>query len=360
MSIKSIRFQGVIKSSGIVNFDGKDAKWLLKKAKPDCRAQLSHDNAKVAKHAFTQDGVDKEGVPILSAVLKISKDCIRQAIFKGDQPFHNPGVVHAEKILLKLLSSAAGLLRGYMFADVGIKKKSAIYISDAVQTSKNVSTIDIGTQNAPKTQKESADDASGLSMHFKESIGGLVTYEFEGALDLSELQFISLSEIYDRRAVDPNHLDTYLQDLKTTLGSKVTGKTFYIKKTAVGGLPEEGILFTSDQVKFLIGEFFKRLFDLEILRGACGRAWLDSLEIMPIERVLDKNNWIPVTDSSDVLKSIDAVHIFYDAYNEAEASKLYESLDLGKQKQVAVKTAKKALKVAKPAVDDTNHDTGAI
>ena len=255
MGIKSIRFQGVIKSSGIVNFDGKDAKWLLKKAKPDCRAQLSHDNAKVAKHAITQ-GVDKDGVPFLSAVLKISKDCIRQSIFKEDQPFHNPGVVHSEKILIKLLTSAAGLLRGYMFADVGIKKKSAVYISDAVQTSNNVSTIDIGTQNAPKDKKVNPDDDAGLTMHFKESIGGLVTYVFEGALDLSELQFISLSEIYDRKAVDPNHVETYLQGLKATLGSDVTGKTFYIKKTAVGGLPEEGILLTSDQVKFLIGEFF--------------------------------------------------------------------------------------------------------
>lgn len=346
MAIKSIRFQGVIKSSGIVNFDGKDAKWLLKKAKPDCRAQLSHDNVKVAKHAITQDGIDKDGNPILNAVLKISKDCIRQSIFKEDQPFHNPGVVHAEKILIKLLSSAAGLLRGYMFADIGIKKKSAVYISDAIQTSKNVSTMDIGTQNAPKTQKESAEDASGLSMHFKESIGGLVTYEFEGALDLSELQFISLSEIYDRKAVDPNHLETYLQDLGTTLGSSVTGKAFYIKKTAVGGLPEEGILLTSDQVKFLIGEFFKRLLDLEILRGACGRAWLDTLEIMPKKGGLDKKGWVTITDASDV--HINEVHNFYDVYDEAEANKLYEGLDLGKQKQATVKAAKKAPKVAKP------------
>lgn len=170
-------------------------------------------------------------------------------------------------------------------------------------------------------------------------------------LDLSELQFLSLSEIYDRKAVDPNHLDAYLQGLKATLGSDVTGKAFYIKNTAVGGLPEEGILLTSDQVKALIVEFFKRLLDLEILRGACGRAWLDSLEIMPKESGLDKKDWVKITDASEALKGIDEVHSFYDAYNEEEALKLYEGIDTGKQKQVAVKKAKKVPK----ATGDTQN-----
>jgi hypothetical protein len=340
---KSIRFRGQITSSGIVNFDGKDAKWLLKKAKPDCIGQLSHDNAKVAKHAITLDDTGN-----LHAVLKISKDCIRQSIFKGDQPFHNPGIVHAVKLLIKLISSAAGLLRGYMFADVGIKKKSAIYISDAVQTSSNVSTIDIGTQNAPKDSKTDGDDTAGLTMHFKESIGGLVTYEFEGAIDISELQFISLSQVYDRLAVDPNYIDTYLQGLSSVLGSPVSGKAYYIRKSAMNGLPEEGILLSSDQVRALIGEFFQRLLDLEITRGACGRAWLSSLEIMPKTSGLDTRNWIPIKDASEVLGAIDGVHIFYEAVNEEEATKLYEGIDTGKQKASTVKSAKKEAKI-KPA-----------
>jgi cation transport regulator ChaB len=344
MSVKSILFKGVIVSSGIVNFDGKDAKWLIKKAKPDFRNQLSHDNAKVAKHSITQDGVDKDGNPILKAVLKISKDCIRQSIFKNDQPFHNPGIVHAPKQLIALLSSVAGLLRGYMFADVGIKRKSAIYISDAVQTSNNVSTIDIGTQNSPKETKVDADADAGLTMHFKESIGGLVTYEFEGAIDLDALQFISLSQVHDRLAVDTNNVDAYVEGLKATLGNGVTNKAFYIKNTAVGGLPEEGILLNSDQVKVLVEEFFKRLLDLEITRGACGRAWLDSLEIMPKQSGLDNRNWIPITEVKEVSKAVDSVHAFYNAFNEAEALKLYKGLDDGKQKQSETKAAKKVAK----------------
>lgn len=358
-TIKSIRFRGVIESSGIVNFDGKPS-WMLKQAMRDRFGGKWGDNIKVAKHAFTQEGVDSDGKPILKAVLKISKDCIRQAIFKDDQPFHNPGIVHAEKHLIKLLTSAAGLLRGYMFTEKGIKSKSSVTISEAVQISNNVSSIDIGTMNAPKDKKESADEPSGLTMHFKETIGGIVRYEFEGAIDLSELQFISLSQMYDRLAVDPNHLEAYLQGLSITLGSNVNSKAYYIKNTAVNGLPEEGILLNSDQVKVLIEAFFKRLLDLEILRGASGRAWLSKLEVMPKEKGLINGNWVAVSDATQITSMIAGVHTFYTEYDEVEAKKLYESIDIGKETIAAVKSDKKASKAKKPVAASTEDATTNI
>ena len=188
MPIKSIRFRGEITSNGIVNFDDERAKWQLIKD-PRYSFDPKFKNYKFAKHSFTQSGIDEKGKAIFHAVLKISRDCIRQAIFKDDQPFHNPHIFHAEEILIKLLSSAAGLLRGYLFADLGIKKKSSVFISDAVQISDNVSTIDVGTMSGPKDKKADTNDDSGLSLHYKESIGGKVVYEFQGALDLDELQF---------------------------------------------------------------------------------------------------------------------------------------------------------------------------
>jgi hypothetical protein len=345
MSTKSIIFKGTVSSNGIVNFDGKDAKWLLKKAKTDFRNQLSHDNVKVAKHAYTCNGVDADGHPVYNAVLKISKDCLRNGIFKNDQPFHNPGIVHAPKILINLLASEAGLLRGYMFADDGIKRKSPVFISDAVQTSKNVSTIDIGTQSSPKETKVDGDAEAGLTMHFKESIGGIVTYEFQGSIDISELQFISLSQVYDRLAVDPNYLDAYIQALATTLGSPVSKKAYYIKTTATNGLPEEGILLTPEQVKKLMVEFFTRLLDLEIIRGANGRAWLSSLEILPKQSGLDLNkNGIPVKAASEILGALGEPHTFYREYNETEALKLYEDIEVGKKNLAGNKSAVKAAK----------------
>jgi len=340
MPIKSIRFRGEITSNGIVNFDDERAKWQLIKD-PRYSFDPKFKNYKFAKHSFTQSGIDEKGKAIFHAVLKISRDCIRQAIFKDDQPFHNPHIFHAEEILIKLLSSAAGLLRGYLFADLGIKKKSSVFISDAVQISDNVSTIDVGTMSGPKDKKADTNDDSGLSLHYKESIGGKVVYEFQGALDLDELQFISLSQVYDRLAVDPNYLDYYMKNLEITLGSKIRNKAFFIKKTAMNGLPEEGILLNSDQVKVLIKEFFQRFLNMEINRGASGHAWLSKLEVMPKDSGLDNTNWIPVKTSEEILNNIDSVHCFYDEYDKEEALKLYEKIDAGKQKQGDQKKSKK-------------------
>jgi hypothetical protein len=358
MSVKSVLFSGTITSSGIVNFDGKPS-WLVQQALRDKLEGKWYGNIKIAKHFITRNGVDKEGNPKYNAVLKISKDCLRNGIFQNDQPFHNPGIVHAEKVLIELLASAAGLLRGYMFTDKVIKRKSPVYISDARQISDNVSTIDITTQTCPKDSKADADSEGGLAMHFKETAGGLTTYEFFGSLDLSELQFISLSQVYDRLAIDPNHLEAYTKALEKTFGSEVKGKSFYIKSTSTNGLPEEGILLTSEQTKKLIGEFFSRLFDLEIIRGANGRAWLSSLKIMPRNGGLDYNQTgITVKTVGEVLEAVGDVHTFYTAYNEEEAKKLYDSIDLGKNTtsadKKAIKEAKKAEKAAAKAAKEAS------
>lgn len=346
---KSILFKGEIVSSGIVNFDGKPA-WLTKQALRDRIQGQWHDNVKVAKHAISQIGTNENGTPIYQAVLKISHDCIRNSLFKDDQPYHNPAIVHADVQLLNHISSAASLIRGYMFADKGLKKKTSAYISDAKQVCNNVSTIDIGTQDAPRSGKVDADSDGGLSMHYKETIGGLVRYEFYGAVDICELQFISVSQVYDRLAVDPNYLDAYIERLEKVLGSKVSKKAYYIRKSSTNGLPEEGILLTPDQVRVLIGEFFKRMFDLEIVRGANGRAWLSKLEITTKSGGLDfgKNGTL-VTDVAQVLNIVGVPHIFYDEYSYDEAKKLYDTLDEGKLKKALEKSAAKASKEATKA-----------
>jgi len=343
MSTKSILFQGVITASGIVNFDHTDGKWLLKKAKRDSVSQLSHNNVKIAKHAYKEKGIDKDGNQVLEAVLKISKDCLRNGIFFKDQPFHNTAIVYSDAVFCKHIASKAGILRGYMYTDVSLKKKSPVYISDAKQTSNNVSSIDIGSLNSPKDQKVDTNSDSGITMHFKETISGLTTYEFYGAIDVTELQFISLSQIYDRMAVDPNHLDLYIKELETTLGSEVSPKAFYIKKGVTNGLPEEGILLTQKQVMVLIEGFFERLLNLEITRGANGRAWLTSLDITPRNGGLDyEKHGTTITDVSDIAKIIDNIEITYDKYSEKDALYLYKKFETGKKEKAEIKTAKKS------------------
>lgn len=344
---KSVKFRGEISSSGIVNFDGKEARFIIRKAKPDFKSALSNDNVKLAKHAIFQSGTWEDGSPKLTAVLKISKDCIRQAMFFDDQPFHNPAIIYAPKLLIKAIASPVGILRGYMYPDVGVKKSSPIYMSDAVQTSNNVSTIDFGSTHMTRDEKVNPDDESGTSIHYKESIGGIVTYGFEGSLHLTELQFISLSEMHDRLGVDPNYLVDYLKNLETFLGDKTPEKAFYVMKTAAAGLPEEGLLFSPIQVRTLVEAFFTRLINLEICRGASGRAWLSNLEVGIKSRGLEEPVWNPVKSIEDVMAKIPPVEPAYAKFNEEEALALYEKFSTGKAKSKEAKSERKKAKAEK-------------
>ena len=53
--IKAILLKGKIKGQGIVNYDGKDQKWMLKKYKySEWGNMLKYNNIKVAKHALVK------------------------------------------------------------------------------------------------------------------------------------------------------------------------------------------------------------------------------------------------------------------------------------------------------------------
>jgi hypothetical protein len=356
MGVKSVWFKGSLKGRGVVNYDGKDARWALQKYIGRMEKALSFDNVKVAKHSIRKIG-EEDGKPKYEVRLKISSACIRHAIFEADQPFHNPLIVHAPKPLIRLISSVVGLLRGYMFEVKGvsnIKRKSPVLFTDAEQSNDTVSTFDIGSQLAPKVEKESADDASGLTLHYKECICEVV-YDFEGAIDLNLLQFISMSQMYDRLAFNPDYLEDYRVGLKNTLGSEAPTRGWYIYKTASNGLPEEGLLLTQEQVVVLVREFFTRLLRLCIIRGGGGYAKLENLRVKHISDPIidlssDESGYYPVKSVGDLQLKPENVEVFYQQISDQVATGFYTEIDKADEVQKAkVKDQKKEKSAASKA-----------
>jgi len=356
MSVKSLWFKVRMCGRGIVNYDGKDARWTLKEYLSKIVSALGHDNVKVAKHSIRKVGME-DGKPKYEIKLKVSAACIRHSLFEADQPFHNPAIIHAPKILVKLISSVAGLLRGYMFeckGVVGIKRKSPVMITDAEQSNTTVPTFDIGTMSAPRTQKEDAEDVSGLTLHYKETICDVV-YDFEGAIDLNLLQFISLSEMYDRLAVNPHYLQEYRTSLEKTLGSPAPEYAWYIYKTASNGLPEEGLLLSQEQVVVLVKEFFQRLCGMLITRGGGGYAKVEEVKVKHISNPIedysnDPAGYYTVKTPQDLRLKPEDVEIFYTKISEEDSKKMYDEINVAeKAQQDKNKTDKASKKKAKKA-----------
>ena len=350
MSVRSIWGKVRMVGRGIVNYDGKDARYAVREWIGHYVAALSFDNVKVAKHSVRKIG-EKDGKPVYQLRIKVSSACLRHSLFEADQPFHNPGIMHAPKALLRLIASVAGLLRGYMFESkgcVGIKRKSPLLVTDAEQVNDTVSTFDIGAQCAPKVEKEDADEASGLTMHYKEAICEVV-YEFDFAIDLNLLQFISLDNRYDRLAVDPNYLEDYRACLTRTLGSQAPDKKWYMYKTATNGLPEEGILLTREQVVVLVQEVFQRLLGLCIQRGGGGYARVESVQVKHVCNPItdlpgDPSGYYQVKAVEDLRLKPEDVEVFYTEVSEDEAKAFYDGIETAEKNQKAKAKEQRAAK----------------
>ena len=359
--IRSILFKGTLAGNGIVNFDSTDQRWLLKERFPSERSFLSHDNVKIAKHNFYKVG-EADGKPIWDRKLCISADCLRQAIFGDDFSFQNTSVMHHPELLLQVLASAPALLRGYMFAEEGktaLKRKSPVMITAAEQTSTGMTHFEIGTMSGAKRTKVDEDSASDTSMHYEEK-SGPVEYAFEGALDLKDLQFVSLSEVYDRLAVNPDQCDKYRDILGRLFKSTISPKRFYVMRTAVIRTPEEGILFTKEQVTHLVSEFFRRLLVLSIQRSK-GYAQLKELKVKLVANPLqdtfeDEGGWRKLSSPDDLpLKPAD-IDLLYDVVPDEEAKRLDQAVKAGvteqaKKKKDAAEATKKARANAKKSAN---------
>jgi hypothetical protein len=257
-------------------------------------------------------------------------------------------IMHHPDLLMKVIASVPALLRGYFFAEEGkvaLKKKSPLMITAAEQVSEGVTHFEINTMSGSKRQKGDEDDPSDTSMHYEEKIGE-VEYAFEGAVDLKELQFISMSETYDRLAVNPDIAEKFRNVLSAALGSEVDAKRYYCMKHAVIRTPEEGILLTQAQVVRLIEELVKRLLSLRIQRSKA-YAQITGLEAKvvrdPISDVMtDEGGWRAIRQAADLKISPEQIEVFYEPVEDGEAEAIFDRVKVSQGEQVTKKKEARA------------------
>jgi hypothetical protein len=353
--IKSILFRGKIKGNGVVNFDSLAQRSILWERFPADREAVRHKNVKIAKHSFYKKGETEKGDPIWEKKLNISADCLRNAVFSADFPFQNTIILHHPDLLIRVIGSVAALLRGYMYAAEGkpaLKRKSPMMITAAEQSCNGASSFEVGTMSGAKRTKDDEDETGDTSLHYEEKIGS-VEYEFEGALDLGELQFISFSQNYDRLAVLPDYSAAYRQSLSDALGSKVGDVGFYIRKEALIRSPEEGILLTQGQVARLVEEFFRRLMALHIQR-AKSYATLAGLEVKFVSNPLEdtfanEGGWKKPKSPAEAVPKANDIIISYEEISEKEAKQIDEVLRVNSAAHASAKKSRKQDADAKAA-----------
>lgn len=309
-----------ISGSGIVNFDSNDQKYNWNKQRDVERCSYKNVSFGKGRYYKKTDGENEffYKVPIISA------DCIRHAIYEDEMSVHLPNIMHDDNLLLNAIASPAFLERGYMFPRSGKtqwKRKSPLSISYAKGIDSSVSSLETFS-NSQEKNVEKSEEGSETSF-FKREVRGDTTYECLGAIDISELGFISMSEVHDRLSFDSDYCSKYSDKLSKRLGSDIPQSSFFIKDKDLYCIPEQGIKLTEEQVKMLVTDIVKRLCLFSVSRCSTGFAKTTELKVKfvnnAIEDLIDnEEGWVTVFDSKKIDLSCFDSQVYESNYTQVD------------------------------------------
>ena len=269
---KEILFRIKIKGNGIVNYDFKGQKRILKKLVNHLYNEF--DNTSYAKKNFYGDGQYK---------IKISSNSLRYSIFRNDMIAASVNIMNSKTLLNSYIGSTVGILRGYLFAkSISLHKSGAFTIVDAEQTSEALSYMEQFTKSGDKTASDNSN-----TIFSKETIGD-IEYQSFGSINLESLQFMSCDPIFGRLNFHPDDVEILTTILKNNIPNFNSEKGYYKLKTSSVDIEEEGIKFSDENVKFLVKELMIRILSLKIKRSGA-YAELDSLEYKLVNDPISDN-----------------------------------------------------------------------
>jgi hypothetical protein len=282
--IKSVDFKIEASGEGVVNWNGgftvsSDGTNINNHSFPKLRGftniekyvdRVNSTTGEVFKSAVFKDA---QNIDFSKTPLYISQNCLRHYIFKN--LVLNPQDVKDDASAKKQLCSLYGLIRGYTctIKVVGsLKRKSALRLGDFVDQLGNGNFENL-VRSGEKKSKVSKGDAADTSFYSRTTFGK-TQYIGNGSINIEDLQFISLDNIFDRKAVGvsseqeaialADSITTYLKTLNSDLTPVATYNKSYIRVANILNEAEEGILLNDDAITILVDATLQLIKDLYI------------------------------------------------------------------------------------------------
>jgi hypothetical protein len=327
--VVNVLFEADLYGQGIVNMDSGDQKWIHLRENTHLRQENSrHGNTSYAKKNFYRDSNGN-----LDWKLKISSDCLKKSMFERDILTQSPKVTHNDDVLYSFLFSVPSLVKGWMSATKKetLKRKGALTICDAQQTSDSVSYLEWFSKSGEKTSNDAETEMSDNTIFKKETVGD-ITYKTMGNIDIMRLQFISCDQSLDRYNFNPDKFDLVKRYLSRRLPNFNSELGFYKIKNSSLELPEKGFELSNENVVFLVKETLKRILSLNVERNN-SFAKTSALRVKLVENPLfdthtSKDNWIEINTVQDIENLNFDVASFFLPVDEDEANDLRESIEM--------------------------------
>jgi hypothetical protein len=297
-NIKQIRLVVTLSGNGVVQYDGKDAKFAHNCC-VNAPIHARNDNNAFAKAVYSQvaDPVRKDDGKVTDAgtlkkTIKISADGLRHAIHIVEHPFQNPNVGLSAYSRVAFIANPGTLLRGYMFAgaNLTIRKKSGYALTSAREISKAAPIMEFFSRSGKKEEKanKGADNETGdTSLHSRETVGD-TRYQFELIIDPAELGFLSMDDLQDRRAILDADKELFRAALAKNLGlAEIPDASYFIKKGSAYVVPERGILLPQSAVKTMVLDLIRKVAAIHITKSQSGYAKTESIQCFLIDAPID-------------------------------------------------------------------------
>lgn len=263
MSVKNILFKVDFEGSGLVNYDSGAQKSIHIREKtsvPRYNGMIA-DNVTFSKKKYSRNEENE-----LEWIARTSKESLRNHIYtpaeiKAYYSFIEGTSPKDVDEIIAFAASFIGLTRGYTSVRANDPtvgkwaKATGFHISSALENRGAKTVFEIGTRSGQRSE--------GNNLFYKENIGN-TGYTAHGVIDMNRLQFMSCDRNLDRLAFNEEYYDALAPILKETLGEGGELGSYVMTTDTEDGIPERGILFTENQVKFLTKDLLGRIFNLQI------------------------------------------------------------------------------------------------
>lgn len=270
--VKSVAIRFTLKGQGFVNFgNGKEDRYFLN-THCGCNFGLNN-NVKIAKYNVYKLPEDKwitrtssngnTNIQDCVAVPKISKDCLRHAMYADNEEYLNVNNGKCSNTMKGFyFSSESALERGYLLADNKTnRKKTVVTVTDAELSNNAHPLSEFHSNSAPK------DDDSATSL-FKEDSIGKTEWTGIAIIDLKQCRVMIADDFGGRRAVlDSIIEDGSLENAFLARYNRIPYQIKYIqpkKASWQNSSCEKALVFDDEFVLYLVRDIIKRIKGISI------------------------------------------------------------------------------------------------
>lgn len=207
-------------------------------------------------------------------VVKISGDCIRHAIHKNAH-FRHVQNVNTDESRMDYISNIDTLIRGFLIPNRG--QKTSAYTIGFAEANQDVQIrTEIFTNATARVNEDGASTSTG--MFFRETIGKAHYVGF-GAINFDSLRFISLCDVYGRRAVADDDAVEFIAAVEKQIGMSIGDVGFYNRVGSAYNVPERGILLSDEVCSYLLKHLFRNMSQIFISKSQQGMARATKIEV---------------------------------------------------------------------------------